>query len=77
MVHAFVMVKADVGEAATMLERVGSIGSVSEAHVVAGDHDLIVELDAPEVYDLLQTTADEIQGLEGVSDTKTYVSMEE
>lgn len=77
MVHAFVMVEADVGEAATMLERVGSIGSVAEAHVVAGDHDLIVELDAPEVYDLLQTIADEIQGLEGVSDTKTYVSMEE
>ncbi|AUX09064.1 ArsR family transcriptional regulator [Halalkaliarchaeum desulfuricum] len=77
MVHAFVMVKADVGEAATMLDRVDSIEDVSEAHVVAGDYDLILELEAPEVYDVLQVTADEVQSLAGITDTKTYVSMEE
>lgn len=77
MVHAFVMVKADVGEAAAMLDRVGSIEEVTEAHVVAGDYDLIAELDAPEVYDVLRVTAEGIQGLSGILDTKTYVSMEE
>ena len=77
MVHAFVMVKADVGEAAPMLERVDTIEGVLEAHVVAGDYDLILELEAPEVYDVLQVTANEVQGLSGITDTKTYVSMEE
>lgn len=77
MVHAFVMVKADVGEAAAMLDRVDSIEGVAEAHVVAGDYDLILELEASEVYDVLQVTANEVQGLSGITDTKTYVSMED
>ena len=77
MVHAFVMVKADVGEAATMLDRVDSVEGVTEAHVVAGDYDLILELEAPEVYDVLQVTANEVQALSGITDTKTYVSMED
>lgn len=77
MVHAFVMVKADVGEASAMLDRIGAIDDVAEAHVVAGDYDLIAELDAAEVYDVLQVTAEKIQRLPGITDTKTYVSMDE
>lgn len=44
MVHAFVVVKADVGEAASTLDRIHGI---------------------------------DIQGLSGITDTKTYVSMGE
>lgn len=77
MVHAFVFVQANVGEAANLSEVVLAVDGVSEAHVVAGDWDLIAEIEAPEVYDLLNTTAQEIQGLDGVENTRTYVSLEE
>lgn len=77
MVHAFVLVKANVGEAPNLTEQVRAIDEVTEAHVVAGDWDLVVELEAPEVYDLLNATAEDVQGIDGVVDTKTYVSLED
>lgn len=77
MVHAYVLVKADVGAAADLVETVRGIDAVAEAHVVAGDWDLIAEVDAPEVYDVLSTVSEQIGRIDGVTDTKTYVSMED
>lgn len=77
MVHAYVLVTADVGAAADLVETVRGIDAVEEAHVVAGDWDLIVEIDAPEVYDVLSTVSEQIGRLSGVTNTKTYVSMED
>ena len=76
MAHAFIMVKATAGESASLLESVRALGSVAEAHVVAGDWDLIVEADAGEVYDVIHAVASDVQDLAGVTDTKTYVSLE-
>lgn len=77
MVHAFVMVKTTVGSSESLIESVRGLAAVSEAHIVAGAYDLIVEMDAEEVYDILKATAGELQALEGVADTKTYISLEE
>lgn len=77
MVHAYVLVTADVGAAADLVETVRDIDAVEEAHVVAGDWDLIAEIDAPEVYDVLSTVSEQIGRLDGVTNTKTYVSMED
>jgi len=77
MVHAFVMVQTDVAASESLLELVRDLGPVSEAHIVAGEYDLIVELSVEEVYDVLKTTASEIQSLDGVLVTKTYISMED
>ena len=77
MVHAFVLVKADVGRAADLTDTIGEVDLVTEGHVVAGDWDLIVELNAPEVYEVLNTIAEELQAINGIVDTKTYVSLEE
>lgn len=76
MVHAFIMVKTAAGKSETLLSSVEALDAVEEAHIVAGDWDIIVEADAPEVYDLIHTAAAAIQDLEGVVDTKTYVSMD-
>ncbi len=75
MVHAFVMVKTSTGDAETVLEEVRDFNGVAEAHVVAGDWDLVVEMTADEVYEILDTVSTGIQGITGVTDTKTYVSM--
>lgn len=75
MVHAFVMVKTAAGKSEGLLSAVRDLSRVREAHVVAGDFDMIVEVEADEVYDVLHTASSEIQGLEGVRDTKTYIAM--
>ncbi len=51
------------------------IEAVSTAHIVAGNYDIIAEVDADEIYDVLQAVSSGIQGLEGVTDTKTYIEM--
>ncbi len=76
MVHAFVMVKTAAGKAEAMVEAAREIGSISEAHIIAGDYDLVAEVDTEEVYDVLHTASAELQGLDGVADTKTYISLD-
>lgn len=76
MVHAFVMVKADSIDAETLLDAVLDVTGVTEAHVVAGDFDIITEIEAEEVYDVLGAAATDIRSIDGVVDTKTYVALE-
>lgn len=77
MVYAFVMVKTDVAASESLLGQIRDLSAVSEAHIVAGEYDLIVELTVGEVYEVLQTTASDIQSLDGVLETKTYMSLED
>lgn len=76
MVHAFIMVKAAAGRSEDLLASIREQERVTEAHVVAGDFDIVVEADAEEVYDVLQTASSGISGVEGVADTKTYMSID-
>ncbi|MGM0590889.1 MAG: Lrp/AsnC family transcriptional regulator [Halobacteriota archaeon] len=77
MVHAYIMVKTGAGESERLLEAIRGIEEVAEAHIVAGAYDIIVEMDAAEVYDVLKTASSSIQGLGGVTDTKTYISLDD
>ena len=77
MVHAFVMVKTDVAASESLLADIREFPAVAEAHIVAGAYDLIVELTVEEVYAVLQATATDIQSLDGVLETKTYISLED
>ncbi|GAA0226861.1 Lrp/AsnC ligand binding domain-containing protein [Haladaptatus pallidirubidus] len=76
MVHAFIMVNTAAGKSQGLLDSVRGLGSVEEAHIVAGDYDIVVEVDAEEVYNVLQTSSSDIQGLDGVVDTKTYIAID-
>ncbi len=76
MVHAFIMVKTVAGKSESLLTHIRGVEQVEDAHIVAGAYDIIVEVDVPEVYDVLQTASSDIQGLEGVADTKTYIGMD-
>ncbi|KDE56833.1 ArsR family transcriptional regulator [Halostagnicola sp. A56] len=76
MVHAFIMVKTAAGKSERLLEDIRALEQVAEAHIVAGTYDIIVEVDVPDVYDVLQTASSDVQGLEGVADTKTYIGMD-
>lgn len=76
MVHAFVLVEATTGDAGKLPALFREVDEVTEAHVVAGDHDVIVEMDAETVYDVLSTVTEEIRPLEGIDQTRTYVALE-
>lgn len=76
MVSAFIMVKADTGDAQSLVEALGDLEHVAVAHVVAGDFDVIVEAEAAEVYDIIRSVATRIRSFEGVEDTKTYVCLD-
>lgn len=77
MVHAFIMVKTTAGTSEQLVGPTRELENVTEAHIVAGDWDVIVEVEADEVYDILKTASGGIQTLEGVIDTKTYISMDD
>ncbi|MFC6716858.1 Lrp/AsnC family transcriptional regulator [Natrialbaceae archaeon GCM10025810] len=76
MVHAFIMVKTAAGKSEGLLAAIRDLESVDDAHIVAGNYDIIAEVDAPGVYDVLQAVSSGIQGLEGVADTRTYIAMD-
>ena len=76
MVHAFIMVKTAAGKSEGLLAKIRELERVEDAHIVAGNYDIIAEVDAAEVYEILKTASSEIQVLDGVADTKTYIAMD-
>ena len=75
MVRSFVMVEASTGQAEGLLERIRELEHVADANIVAGDVDIIVEAEAEEVYDIINSVATEIRSFDDVNDTKTYVCL--
>ncbi|WP_247731603.1 Lrp/AsnC family transcriptional regulator [Halovivax limisalsi] len=75
MVHAYVMVQTAAGKSEELLSAIESIPPVEEAHIVAGDYDIIAEVDAGAVYDVLEAVSSDIQSHDGVTDTRTYIAM--
>ena len=76
MVVAYVMVKAFTGEAERLRREIEAISGVTSAHIVAGDVDVIAKVDVETPADVSRVAATEIQNVEGVEDTRTYIAME-
>jgi DNA-binding Lrp family transcriptional regulator len=76
MVRAYVMVKANTGEADRLRTAIERIDGVERAHIVAGDVDLIavVAVDSPAA--VKDVAAGEVQSISGVSSTQTYIAMD-
>ncbi|XVH32432.1 Lrp/AsnC family transcriptional regulator [Haloferacaceae archaeon DSL9] len=75
-VIAYILIKANTGEADRVKGEIESIGGVENAHIVAGDVDFIakVHVDTPGAVKDIAATA--IQGISGVEDTHTYIAMD-
>jgi DNA-binding Lrp family transcriptional regulator len=76
MVTAYVMVKANTGEADRLKTEIMDLDGVVDAHIVAGDVDIVAKLDVDSTADVKGIAADGIQGIEGVEDTQTYIAMD-
>jgi DNA-binding Lrp family transcriptional regulator len=76
MVDAFVMIKTGAGRSEEVVAAVRGVQSVEEAHIVAGEFDVMAEITADEVYDVLRTASSSIQDLDGVAGTRTYIALD-
>ena len=76
MVRAYVMVKAHTGEADRLREEIEAITGVERAHIVAGDVDLIAVVDVDSPAAVKDVAAAQIQDVDGVEDTQTYIAMD-
>jgi DNA-binding Lrp family transcriptional regulator len=76
MVVAYVAIKANTSEADRLLETVSAVDGVVDAHIVAGDVDLIAKLDVDSPADVKHVAAESLGGLEGIEGTTTYIAME-
>ncbi len=76
MVYAFVLIKTGAGASAGVLDSLEGITGIVEAHIVAGEYDIIAEVEVDEVHDVLDVVSSGVQTLDGVLDTKTYIALE-
>jgi len=76
MVTAYVMVKAHTGDADRLKREIEGIDGVEEAHIVAGDVDLIAKVDVETPAAVKDVAATHVQDIEGVESTQTYIAMD-
>jgi len=76
MARAFIMVKTAAGKSAQLQAAIADRDGVAEAHVVAGQYDIVVEAEGEEVYDVIHGVATGVRELDGVADTRTYICLE-
>jgi len=76
MVTAYVMVKAHTGDADRLKREIGATDGVVDAHIVAGDVDLIATVSVDTPAAVKDVAATHIQDIEGVESTQTYIAMD-
>lgn len=76
MVKAYIMVKAHTGEADRLRDSIATVEGVERAHIVAGDVDIIAVADVDTPADVKDVAAAEIQEIDGVGNTQTYIAMD-
>jgi DNA-binding Lrp family transcriptional regulator len=76
VVTAYVMVKAHTGEADELRAAIEAIDGVEDAHIVAGDVDIIAKVRVESPAQVKDIAANAIQNLDGVEDTRTYIAMD-
>ena len=76
MVLAYVMVKANTGEADRLRREIDDIEGIERVSIVAGDVDLIAKVSVDSPAEVKAIAADGIQRIRGIEDTQTYIAME-
>jgi DNA-binding Lrp family transcriptional regulator len=76
MVTAYVMVKAHTGDADRLKRAIEDVEGVQSASIVAGDVDLIAKVQVDTPAEVKDVSATNIQSIDGVEDTQTYIAMD-
>ncbi|SEK48267.1 Lrp/AsnC family transcriptional regulator [Haloferax larsenii] len=73
MVEAYVTIQTGAGTARDVVEQLRTLDNVVKASIVAGEFDIVVEVEADSERDLLGLISDDIQQFEGVGRTSTCI----
>ncbi len=76
MIRAYTAVITSTGMATEAVEAIRELPTVTEAHVVAGDFDVIVEIEADDQYEIQNTVTSGIAPISGVGQTRTYIQLD-
>jgi len=76
MVNAYVAVITGGGASADVTSAIRELPGVEAAHVVAGEFDVIAEVEAGDVRELQKVVTGGIHDIEGVGTTRTYVQLD-
>lgn len=76
MIRAYIAVITAGGASNAVLDAIRELPSVTDSHVVAGDFDIVAEIEGETVHDLQTTLTKEIHGIDGVGTTRTYVQLD-
>ena len=71
MVHAYILIQTEVGQAAAVAGKIAQIEGVTTAEDVTGPYDVIVRAEAENVDLLGQLVVARIQNVEGITRTIT------
>ncbi len=76
MVVAYIMIKANTGQADRLKREIRDIDGVRAVHIVAGDVDLIAKVEVDSTPDVKDIVASKVRKTPGVEGTQTYIAME-
>ncbi|WP_458205735.1 Lrp/AsnC family transcriptional regulator [Haladaptatus sp. NG-SE-30] len=76
MIRAYTTVITHAGASEEVVEAIRELPNVTDAHIVAGEFDVIAEIEADDVYGVQETVSSEIGSMEGVGRTRTYVQLD-
>lgn len=71
MVHAYILIQTEVGQAAAVAAKIAQIDGVTTAEDVTGPYDVIVRAEAENVDLLGQLVVARIQNVDGITRTLT------
>lgn len=75
MVVAYVLVKANTGDADRLRTEIEDCPGVDRAYIIAGDVDLIARAEVTTTGAVKELVTECIQAVDGVADTTTYIAM--
>ncbi|KAB1192032.1 Lrp/AsnC family transcriptional regulator [Haloferax sp. MBLA0076] len=73
MVEAYVTIQTGAGTTSDVVEHVRTLDNVRKASIVAGEFDIVAEVEAESERELLTLITGEIQDIEGVGRTSTCI----
>lgn len=71
MVRAYVLIQAEVGQAARVANEVAEVDGVGSVVAVTGPYDVIAMVEAASIDDLGRMVVSRIQGVKGITRTLT------
>ena len=71
MVHAYILIQTEVGQAAAVAAKIAEIAGVTTAEDVTGPYDVIVRAEAKNVDELGKLVVAKVQSVDGITRTLT------